>query len=158
MIMDVYRNLDPQRLPNMSLQMAAILELLLEREYTMPLLDDVQVTTDVHVLAWSAEHARVGRSKYLGLAADPRANLRRLGMATGLDEVEWAEYAIRVGRTLGMDLGSLGRDVGQRDRRLQVSLWSGRPVQTAGPRPLGIFRSAAGQRIAPRHLCRGETP
>ncbi len=86
--MDLYGKLDPQRFPNMSLQMAAILGFVLEREYTTPPLADV--------LVWPAEQEGVGHSVHLGAAADLRANLSRLGMAAGLDQGGWAQFAAMV--------------------------------------------------------------
>lgn len=105
MTMDLYGKLAPQRFPNMSLQMAAILGFVLEREYTTPALADVQVTPDGHVLVWPAEQDGVGHSMHLGAAADLRANLGRLGMAAGLDQGEWAQFVGKVRSRLGMDLG-----------------------------------------------------
>ena len=43
--------LDPARFPNMSLQMAAILGFVLERDYTRPALAEILVTPDGRVLA-----------------------------------------------------------------------------------------------------------
>ncbi len=103
----LHRKLDPQRFPNMSLQMAAILGFVLEREYTTPTLSDVQVTPDGHVLAWTAEQEGVGHSMHLGVAADLRANLSRLGMAAGLDQGEWAQSAAMARSRFGMELGEL---------------------------------------------------
>ena len=99
--------LNPQRFPNMSLPMAAILGFVLEREYTTPTLADVQVTPDGHVLGWPAEQEGVGHSMHLGVAADLRANLSRLGMAAGLDQEEWTQFAAMVRSRLGMELGEL---------------------------------------------------
>ena len=103
----LHRKLDPARFPNMSLQMAAILGFVLECEYTTPTLADVQVTPDGHVLGWPAEQEGVGHSMHLGAAADLRANLSRLGMAAGLDEVEWTQFVSVVRLRLGMDLGEV---------------------------------------------------
>ena len=52
--MDIYAKLDPQRFPNMSLPMAAILGFVLERQFTTPALVDVQV-------AYSGEGDRLFR-------------------------------------------------------------------------------------------------
>jgi hypothetical protein len=100
----LHRKLDPQRFPNMSLQMAAILGFVLGRAYTTPTLTDVQVTPDGHVLA---EQEGVGHSMHLGAEADLRANLSRLGMAAGLDQEEWTQFAAMVRSRLGMELGEL---------------------------------------------------
>jgi hypothetical protein len=41
------------------------------------------------------------KSFHLGEAADLRANLRRLGMAAGLSDAEWAEFLDLAYRKLG---------------------------------------------------------
>jgi len=99
----LHQKLHPARFPNMSLQMAAILGFVLERDYTTPALAELVVTPDGHVLARPA--GEVGPMAYLAAEADLRANLRRLGMAAGLDESEWVDYAARVRQRLGMNLG-----------------------------------------------------
>ena len=104
----LYDKLDPARFPNMSLQMAAILGFVLERAYTTPALTELVVTPDGHVLARPA--GEVGHMAYLAAEADLRANLGRLGMAAGLDEGEWADYAARVRHRLGMELGGQGTE------------------------------------------------
>jgi len=104
---DIYAKLNPQRFPSMSLSMAAILGFVLERQFTTPALADVQVTPDGHVLGWPGEEERVGQSVHLGVEADLRANLSRLGMAAGLDEDEWARFAAMVRARLGIELGEL---------------------------------------------------
>ena len=101
----LYRKLDPARFPNMSLQMAAILGFVLDREFTTPTLDDIQVSPDGHVLAWPTTTQDIGHSMHLGAAADLRAKLQRLGMAAGLDRGEWCEFAEAVRLRLGMQLG-----------------------------------------------------
>jgi hypothetical protein len=102
--------LDPARFPNMSVQLAAVLGFVMEREYTTPSLADIKVTPDGHVLAWPSEGDGIGHSVHLGPATGLRVNLRRLGMAAGLDEGEWADYAARVHQRLGMDLGGQVED------------------------------------------------
>jgi len=104
---DIYAKLDPQRFPNMSLPMAAILGFALEREFTMPVLADVQVTPDGQVLGWPSEEEGVGHSIHMGAEADLRANLSRLGMAASLDQEEWTQFAAMVRSRLGMELGDL---------------------------------------------------
>ncbi|AGA92428.1 hypothetical protein Thimo_3776 (plasmid) [Thioflavicoccus mobilis 8321] len=103
----LHAKLDPQRFPNMSLPMAAILGFVLERQYTTPALADVQVTPDGHVLGWPSEEECVGHSMHLGVEADLRANLSRLGMAAGLDQQEWTLFAAMVRSQLGIELGEL---------------------------------------------------
>ena len=86
--------------------MAAILGFVLERQFTTPALADVQVTPDGHVLGWPSEEG-VGHSMHLGVEADLRANLSRLGMAAGLDQEEWTRFAAMVRSRLGIELGEL---------------------------------------------------
>lgn len=103
------RKLDPARFPNMSLEFAAVLGFVLERAYTTPVLADLKVTPDGHVLIWPAgEGERVGHAIHLGAEAELRANLRRLAMAADLDDVEWAELARRVHSRLGISLDAPG--------------------------------------------------
>jgi hypothetical protein len=47
----LHAKLNPERFPNMSPQMAAIMGYLLDREYTTPALAEINVTADVAVLA-----------------------------------------------------------------------------------------------------------
>lgn len=105
--MDIYAKLDPQRFPNMSLPMAAILGFVLERPFTTPALADVQLTPDGHVLGWPAEEEGVGHSLHLGVAADLRANLSRLGIAAGLEQEEWSRFAERVRTRISLELGPM---------------------------------------------------
>jgi hypothetical protein len=106
------RKLDPQRFPNMSLPMAAILGFVLERQFTTPVLADVQVTPDGHVLGWPSEEEGVGHSMHLGVEADLRANPSRLGMAAGLDQEEWTRFAAMVRSRLAIELGELAGEGG----------------------------------------------
>lgn len=110
--MDIYAKLDPQRFPNMSLPMAAILGFVLERQFTTPVLADVRVTPDGHVLGWPSEEESVGHSMHLGVEADLRANLSRLGMAASLDQEEWTRFAAMVRLRLGIELGELAGEGG----------------------------------------------
>jgi hypothetical protein len=97
--------LNPARFPSMSPQMAAILGFLFEQAYTTPQLIELVVTPDGHVLGRAEDAA--GPLAYLAAEADLRANLRRLGIAAGLSEVEWEEYAECVRERIGMELGTL---------------------------------------------------
>jgi hypothetical protein len=63
------------------------------------------MTPDGPVLYWPAEQEAVGHSMHLGVAADLRANLSRLGMAAGLDQGEWALFVAMAPSRLGMELG-----------------------------------------------------
>jgi hypothetical protein len=91
----------------MSLPTAAILGFVLERQFTTPVLADVQVTPDGHVLGWPTEEEGIGHSMHLGVDADLRANLSRLGMGAGLDQEEWTRFAAMVRSRLGIELGEL---------------------------------------------------
>lgn len=108
----LHAKLDPQRFPNMSLQMAAILGFVLERQFTTPALADVQVTPDGHVLGWPSEEEGAGHSMHLGVEADLRANLSRLGMAAGLEQEDWARFAAMVRARLGIALDELAGEGG----------------------------------------------
>jgi hypothetical protein len=94
--------LNPARFPNMSPQMAAMLGFLLGRAYTTPALAELVVTPDGHVLGRAEGDS--GPLVYLAAEADLRANLRRLGMAAGLDAGEWAELDALVRARLGVGL------------------------------------------------------
>ena len=74
----------------------------MERQYTTPTLAELVVTPDGHVLARPEDEP--GPLAHIATEADLRANLRRLGMAAGLDDAEWAEYAGLVRRRLGIDM------------------------------------------------------
>jgi len=60
------RKLDPRHFPNMSLPMAAILGLVLERQFTTPALADVQMTPHGHVLGRPSEEEGVGPQVSVG--------------------------------------------------------------------------------------------
>ena len=103
----LHSKLNAARFPNMSPQMAAILGFILEREYTTPRLAELVVTSDGHVL---------GRAEgdpeplaYLAAEADLRANLRRLGTAAGLTDIEWAELDSLLKRKVHIDLRKLDK-------------------------------------------------
>jgi hypothetical protein len=108
----LHRKLNPNRYPNMTPTMGAIMGFLLEREYTTPALADLAVTADGSVIGWPADAAGgLGHSLHIGHIghiADFRANLRRLGMAADLDGGEWAEFAALVLERLGVVLGERG--------------------------------------------------
>lgn len=95
------RKLDPARFPNMSLQMAAIVGFLFEREYTSPALAELVATPDGHVLG---RPEGASASAYLASVTELRANLARLGMAAGLDDAEWQVFGDLLRRRLGIDL------------------------------------------------------
>ena len=80
--------LDPDRYPNMSLTIVAILGYLLNEPWTQPVILSIEVVDDV-VLAMSEGQ---WLPNFLGEVSDVRVNLRRLGMAAGLTPEEWAEY------------------------------------------------------------------
>ena len=66
------------------------------------------VTPDGHVLA--RPEGEPGPLAHIAAEADLRANLRRLGMAAGLNDTEWSEYAGLVSQWLGIDLQGGGRE------------------------------------------------
>lgn len=100
----LHAKLDPSRFPNMSGQIAASIGLPLDRPCTEPALAELIVTPDGSVLG--RLEGEVAASIFIGAEANRRANLRRLGMAAGLDEAEWVEVADRVRLRPGMELGS----------------------------------------------------
>jgi hypothetical protein len=104
---DLSHKLDPKRFPNMTPQMGAIPGYLLENTYTTPSLVELTVTPDGHLLGRSDGDGGFGQTVHMGSESDLRANLRRLGMAAGLDEAEWVALRKRVRVRLGIDLGGL---------------------------------------------------
>ena len=90
--------LNPERFPNISLHMAAVMGYLLDQTYTEPAIVELQMTSDDYVIGRTSDQIK---SFYLGEGADLRANLRRLGMAAGLDDEEWAAFLALAYRKLG---------------------------------------------------------
>ena len=90
--------LNPERFPNISLHMAAVMGYLLDQPYTEPAIVELQMTPDDAVIGRTSDQIK---SFYLGEGADLRANLRRLGMAAGLDDEEWAAFLALAYRKLG---------------------------------------------------------
>ena len=90
--------LNPERFPNISLHMAAVMGYLLDQTYTEPAIVELQMTADDAVIGRTSDQIK---SFYLGEGADLRANLRRLGMAAGLDDAEWAAFLALAYRKLG---------------------------------------------------------
>lgn len=87
MMPDLGQLLDPARFPNMSPQMGAILGYLFERAYTTPALAELSVTPDGHLVGRTQVSGDNGHTLYLGRETDLRANLRRLGIAAGLNQM-----------------------------------------------------------------------
>ncbi|CRI66922.1 hypothetical protein THIOKS13300010 [Thiocapsa sp. KS1] len=85
--------------------MGAILEHLSERKYTTPALAELTVTPDGHLVGRPQVAGEIGHTIYMGCETDLRANLRRLGIAAGLDQAEWAEMGARVRLRIGIDMG-----------------------------------------------------
>ncbi|MCU0834315.1 MAG: hypothetical protein MUC77_07750 [Chromatiaceae bacterium] len=79
-----------------------MLGFLFGRAYTTPALADLVVTSDGHVLG--RPEGDSGPLTYLAAAADLRANLRRRGMAAGLDPGEWSELDALMRERLGVGL------------------------------------------------------
>jgi hypothetical protein len=80
--------LDPDRYPNMSQTMVAILGYLLNEPWTQPIILEITRVDDV-MLAMSEGQ---WLPNFLGEVSELRAHLRRLGMTAGLTPEEWAEY------------------------------------------------------------------
>jgi hypothetical protein len=85
----------------MSLEMAAILGYLLDRQYTTPALAEISVTAGGGVLVRAQG---VPRSVFRGAEADLRANFLSLGIAPGLAPEEWAEHLAVAYAKLGIIL------------------------------------------------------
>ena len=102
---DLGHKLDPGRCPGISPQMRAIVGYLFERVYATPALAELTVTTDGHLVGRPQVAGEIGHTIYMGCETDLRANLRRLGIAAGLDQDEWAELGERVRVRIGIDLG-----------------------------------------------------
>ena len=90
--------LNPERFPNMSVEMAAIMGYLLDQPCTTPAIVELRITPDEFVVGRTDDQLK---SFHLGEAADLRANLRRLGMAAELNDAEWAEFLDLAYRKLG---------------------------------------------------------
>ncbi|WP_245731955.1 hypothetical protein [Thiocapsa roseopersicina] len=89
----------------MTPQMGAILGYILEHTYTTPALVELTVTPDGHLVGRSGGEGGLGQTVHMGSESDLRANLRRLGIAAGLDEAEWSAFEERVRVRLGILLG-----------------------------------------------------
>jgi hypothetical protein len=63
------------------------------------------VTPDGHLVGRSGVEGGLDHTSHMGSESDLRANLRRLGIAAGLDEDEWSALAERVCVRLGIVLG-----------------------------------------------------
>jgi hypothetical protein len=94
----------------MTPQMGAVLGYVLERTYTTPKLVELTVTPDGHLIGRSGVEGELGRTVHMGSASDLRANLRRLGIAAGLEAAEWTALGERVRVRLGIHLGGLDPD------------------------------------------------
>ena len=84
--------LDPDRYPNMSMTFAAILGYVCGEQWTQPVILDIDIVEDVMLAMSDGQFL----PKLLGEVPDVLVNLRRLGMAAGLNPDEWAEYQQRV--------------------------------------------------------------
>jgi len=85
--------------------MAAIMGYLLDQPYTTPTIVEMRIMSDGSVIGRTDDRMQ---NFYLGDEADLRANLRRLGMAAGLDAEEWAAYLELACRKLGIRLEAPG--------------------------------------------------
>ncbi|QVL48821.1 MAG: hypothetical protein KFB96_25325 [Thiocapsa sp.] len=86
-------------------QMVAIVGYLFERVYTTPALAELTVTPDGHLVGRPQVAGEIGHTIYMGCETDLRANLRRLGIAAGLDQAEWATLGELVRVRIGIELG-----------------------------------------------------
>jgi hypothetical protein len=94
----------------MSQQMAAVVGYLLDEAFTDPAIAELRLTLDGGVLAVPVTAAdEHGAPTFLGAAADLRANLSRLGMASGLDDLEWDTFARLVREQVGLELSDAER-------------------------------------------------
>ena len=108
-MMDTLQNkLDPARFPNMSVEFAAMVGYLLDRQFTEPVLAELSVTADGHVTGAPAAGDGIGHALHMGTVSELRGNLRRLGMAADLDEFEWAELSRLIKVRIGMDFDGPG--------------------------------------------------
>jgi hypothetical protein len=80
-----------------------------EPSYTTPALVELSVTPDGHLVGCSDGEGGLGQTVHTGSESDLRDNLRRLGIAAGLDEAEWIASGSRVGLRLGVALRRLSR-------------------------------------------------
>jgi hypothetical protein len=83
----------------------AIVGYLFGRAYTTPALAELTVTPDGHLVGRPRVEGDIGHTIYMGCETDLRANLRRLGIAAGLDQAEWATWGELVRKRIGIDLG-----------------------------------------------------
>jgi hypothetical protein len=84
--MTLAEKLHPARFTAMSGKMAAIVAHILGCTWTSPVIAELAVTSDGHVLA--RHEGDGGHNDYLGTAADLESNWRRLLDAAGLTPVE----------------------------------------------------------------------
>ena len=90
--MTLVEKLHPHRFPGMSGKMAAIVGCILEQTWTSPVIAELAVTSDGHVLA--RHEGDCGCNDYLGTATDLEANWRRLLDVAGLTPVEHQEATV----------------------------------------------------------------
>ncbi|MCF7992135.1 MAG: hypothetical protein K9M02_16980 [Thiohalocapsa sp.] len=99
--------LHPSRFPKMTPQLGAVMGFLLGEALTEPAISALSVTPDGHVIALPVGADGIEHAIYIGSVADLRANLRRLGMAAGLDDAQWAAFEGLVRERVGIALGGL---------------------------------------------------
>ncbi len=92
--------LDPDRYPNMSMSFIAILGFLLNENWTTPVILEITIIDDIMLAMSEGQYF----PNLLGNIVDLRANLRHLGMASGLTTDEWVEYRRLVENRLQMTL------------------------------------------------------
>jgi hypothetical protein len=87
--MTITEKLHPQRFPNMSPRMGAIVGCVLGEEFTTPVLEELCITVDGCVLG--RERGDCGHNMFIGSAVDLARNWSELLDAAGLSAEETAE-------------------------------------------------------------------
>lgn len=80
--------LHPSQYPNMSTKMMAIVGYILDEVFTNPVISEMLITSDGHVLAWHGDE--IGHDHHMGHVDDLQGNWRRLLDVAGLTEAERA--------------------------------------------------------------------
>src|SRR5947208_7508220 len=86
------QKLDPNRFPDMSSIMAAIVGFVLDTRFSNPLIAEIVVTSDGFVLA--RVHGEIGANHFIGRHADLARNWFGLMTAAGLTAQEWIELRL----------------------------------------------------------------
>lgn len=100
------QKLNPARFPGMSGKMAAIVGLLLNKEFTTPALTELVTTSDGYVLGRLA--GDVGHNDFIGTRGELVRNLKGLADAAGLTAEEYEEFRRAAAQRLGVSLNEQG--------------------------------------------------